>query len=191
MRCFLENVFSSNGKDYKWKTPPGSAGSFGFHNVWNYYPNIKAEEIVIATALVSSKSRQSVIADIMNEWYCRTSVYINSNKIYDRLTSKRDEFSRGTLNKGDNLIIVKIEAIKEPGFNLILYPESRAEISGIIKDKSGNPVPFANVRVYEINSESWYWDNTDSDGKYEVNIFPVIDNGQYNLWVWGGEKEHT
>ena len=69
-----------------------------------------------------------------------------------------------------------------------MYPETRAEISGIISDNSGNPVPFANVRVYEINSERWYWDNTDSDGKYEVNIFPVIDNGQYNLWVWGGEK---
>ena len=47
--------------EYNWKKPPGSNGSAGFHNVWHYYPNSKASDIVIGFAYVNSKTTQEII----------------------------------------------------------------------------------------------------------------------------------
>ena len=37
--------------------------------------------------------------------------------------------------KGNNIIYLKIEILGESGFNLILYPKSRIEITGIVKNQ--------------------------------------------------------
>ena len=38
------------------------------------------------------------------------------------LIKLKKKLSKAKLKKGDNIVIVKIEAIREPGFNLLLYP---------------------------------------------------------------------
>ena len=60
----------------------------------------------------------------MNEWYCKPSIYVNGDLIYDSSDKTQKGFSKAKLNAGDNILIVKIEAIREPGFNLLLYPSS-------------------------------------------------------------------
>ena len=45
----------------------------------------------------------------------------------------------------------------------------------------GNPIPFAKVQFYEIKKERWAGDNTDINGDYTVNIFPVNEQGEYDL----------
>ena len=184
----LDKTVLFENQKYNWSKPPASTGSYGFHNVWNYYPDVKVEEIILAVSIVNSNSNQSIIANIMQEWYCQASIYINSEKIYDRQMSMQNELNRGSLVKGGNMVCVKVEAIKEPGFNLLLYPESRAEIKGKVLDKDGKIVPFAKVRVYEINSGRWHGDNTDAEGNYEIDIFPVNQNDIYNMWAFGGNK---
>ena len=186
----IENTVSFKGNNYSWIKPPSASGSLGFHSIWHYYRNIKVEEIVIGAAIVSSKTNQNVIVNI-NQWYCRGSIFINSKKVFDPLDNNQDDFSRVIINKGDNIACVKIEAVNEPGFNFVIYPESRAEVTGKVTDMDGNPIPFAKVRFYEINKERWAGDNTDINGDYTVNIFPVNEQGEYDLFVRGGDDKFT
>ena len=44
----FSNSVSSNGKYYKFIKPPASNGSFGFHNIWHYYPDVSVEDVVLA-----------------------------------------------------------------------------------------------------------------------------------------------
>ena len=184
----LQKAIIHNGKEYNWIKPPASNGSNGFHNVWHYYPDIKASEIVLAVALVNSKTKQKIRSRINQQWYCRASVYLNKKKIYDPYTNY-ETLPSGDLNKGGNIACVKIEAINEPGFNLKFYPDSRGELSGKIINKDGKPVPFANVRLYEINSKKWFGDDTDINGNYTINIYPVKDKAEYNVFVWAGVEK--
>ena len=168
----LNNSVMYKEKTYNWIKPPAATGSNGSHSIWHYYRDIKVEEIVIGAAIVNSKTNQNVITT-GNQWYCKSSRYINGKKVFDPRANNEEDFSRAKLNKGDNIACLKIEAVKEPGVNLIIYPESRAEVSGKVIDKDGNPVPFANVRFYELNKERWAGDDTDINGNYSINIFPV------------------
>ena len=42
----IDNIVNYKGEVYNWIKPPASNGSFGFHNVWHYYRDIKVEEIL-------------------------------------------------------------------------------------------------------------------------------------------------
>ena len=52
----IHKKITVDGQYLKWKKPPQSSGSLGFHNVFHYYPEIKTGDVVIAVANVSSKS---------------------------------------------------------------------------------------------------------------------------------------
>ena len=168
----LKNSITYKGINYQWIKPPAANGDKGSHSIWHYYKNIKVEEIVIGVAIVNSKIKQEVITE-GSEWYCRVSRYFNGEIIYNPLTANNNDLNRATLNKGNNIVCLKIVAVKEPGINLLIYPETSAEVSGKVTNKDGSAVPFARVRFYEINKEEWSWDNTDMDGNYTIGIFPI------------------
>ena len=171
-----ESVFY-RAKEYSWKTPPPAKGSTGGHNVWHYYREIKTEEIVIAVAIVNSKSEQKITSSGYN-WYCRRTIFINGEKVVDPMSNDQG-YNRGNLKNGNNIVCVKVVAIGDPGFNVRIYPETRAELKGKVVDKNRNPVPFSPVRIYELDSEKWFGNNTDANGDYEVHIFPVNEDGEY------------
>ena len=122
-------------KRYKWGNSNTANGSNAFHNLWHIFPEIKAGDIIIAKAHVNSNADQEVIAEIMNFWYCSVNIYINSNKVFDENTHPSGKWIKGSLKEGTNIIYLKIEILGEAGFNLVLYPESRIEITGIVKDQ--------------------------------------------------------
>ena len=185
----LDKVIKFKNVDYKWIKPPAAVGSTGGHNLWHYYRNIKTEDIVIAVAIVNSRSGQEIIAEGYN-WYCNRTIFINGKIIVDPMANNQG-FNRGVLKKGNNLIAVKVQAVELPGFNLWLYPDTRAEIKGKVTDKYGKPVPFSPVRIYELENEKWVGDNTDIDGNYEVFIFPVNPEGEYNLYAGSSVLEQS
>tara|TARA_B100000073_G_scaffold151731_1_gene125174 strand:- start:16 stop:4962 length:4947 start_codon:yes stop_codon:yes gene_type:complete len=180
-----------NRNHYKFIKPPAANGSFGFHNIWHYYPDIVVEDVVLAISIVNSKSNQEVIADIMNEWYCKPSIYVNGDLIYDSSDKTQKGVSKAKLNAGDNIVIVKIEAIREPGFNLLLYPSSRAEISGKVVNNKGIPVPYAYVRLFDPVLGSWTVGDADENGDYIINIFPVNPETNYNLFASYNDKKYS
>ena len=141
------------GKNYKWNNSNSANGSNAFHNLWHIFPETKAGDIIIAKAAVNSKIKQEVVAQIDNFWYCNVDIYLNSDKIFDENTHPTGSLIKGLLGSGDNIIYLKIEILGEAGFNLKLLPKSRIEITGSVKDKNGNPKPFARVRFYEVNNE--------------------------------------
>jgi len=194
MKDIQQSSFSLNDKvnfkniEYNWKKPPASNGSAGFHNIWHYYPNLKASDIVIAFAYVNSRTTQEIIPEITQQWYCRASVLLNGEKIYDP-NINYDSYPRAKILQGDNIVCVKIEAIREAGFNLIFYPENRAEINGKVTTNDGKPVPFANLTFYEAEEERWFGSNSDIDGNYTVNIYPLNSNGQYHLFASNGSEK--
>ena len=185
----IDEAISYKGKIYHWIKPHSANGTLGFHNIWQSFPDIQIGEIVIGLAMVNSKKDQDIIAQIWNQWYCRASIFVNANKIFDPNTHKQGELIRGNLNAGNNNVCLKIESLGEPAINLMIYPDSRVEISGKVTDEDGNPIPFAGVRFYEVNEEEWAGDDTDINGNYTINIFPVIENGEYIAYVFGGEKK--
>ena len=185
----IEKDLVINESKFRFLKPPASNGSIGFHNIWHYYPEIQTEEVVLAISIVNSKTNQSITASIFNEWYCKATIYINGKIIYDPNSNVKSEFSRGLLKAGDNLVIVKIDAIREPGFNLVLYPETRAEVSGKVLDSFGKPVPYASVRLYELNEKRWVSGDANSKGEYTLNIFPANNEGEYNLFSSAGDDK--
>ena len=64
-------------------------------------------------------------------------------------------------------------------------------VKGKVTDKYGKPVPFSPVRIYELENEKWVGDNTDIDGNYEVFIFPVNPEGEYNLYAGSSVLEQS
>ena len=187
----MDNGVAYKGKTYNWVKSHPANGSLGFHNIWHIYPDVQIGEIVIGYAIVNSIKDQEIIADIRNFWYCQANIYVNSDKIFDQPTHKQGKLIRGKLNSGNNNVFLKIEALGEPGINLIIYPETRIEISGKVTDKSGNSMPFANVRFYEINKEKWHGGNTDINGKYSFEIFPINKNPEFFAFVFGGEEKRS
>ncbi|MAI86479.1 MAG: hypothetical protein CMF99_04875, partial [Candidatus Marinimicrobia bacterium] len=179
------------GKNYKWKNSNNANGSNAFHNLWHIFPEIKAGDIIIAKALVNSNEAQEVIAEIMNFWYCSIDIYINLNKVFDQDTHQSGKVVRGNLNEGNNIIYLKIEILGESGFNLILYPKSRIEITGIVKNQKGDPKPFASVNFYEINNEKFFVSRSDKNGEYLINIYPPFQNGDYSAFVSTSDDYHS
>ena len=127
------------------------------------------------------KKDQDVIFD-NNSARGNIEIYLNGNFVVD-VKNKREK-TKVRLKKGLNDVLLKIHP---DNYNLDLtglyhrffftiLPEKRLEISGIINDKEGNPVPFANVTA---------WDNTflfnetsDENGKYNFKFFPVSKSYQ-------------
>ena len=69
-----DKIISYKGVDYKWLVPPPAKGSTSGHNLWHYYRDVKTEDIIIAIAIVNSKSKQSIIASGYN-WYCNRTIF--------------------------------------------------------------------------------------------------------------------
>ena len=176
-----DKPISYKGVDYEWLIPPPAKGSTSGHNLWHYYRGVKTEEIIVAVAIVNSKIKQSIIASGYN-WYCNRTIFLNGDVLVDPIQSSQSFYNRGILKKGENIVGVKIVAIGEPGFNVLIYPQSRAELKGKVLNQNGKPVPFAPVRIYELNEEKWFGNNTNADGEYEISIYPVNENGEYNLY---------
>ena len=174
------------GKNYKWNNSNSANGSNAFHNLWHIFPETKAGDIIIAKAAVNSKIKQEVVAQIDNFWYCNVDIYLNSDKIFDENTHPTGSLIKGLLGSGDNIIYLKIEILGEAGFNLKLLPKSRIEITGSVKDKNGNPKPFARVRFYEVNNEKWFGSNANENGKFTFSIFPPYEDGVYSAIINAG-----
>jgi len=83
------------------------------------------------------------------------------------------------LREGTNRCLIKIAHGDGPwGFALQLLPPTHAVLSGLVTDEQGQPIPFANLSLYQgaalieqVQTDFW--------GNYEIGVYPV--RGQYDL----------
>ena len=78
------------------------------------------------------------------------------NLIYDSSDKTQKGVSKAKLNAGDNIVIVKIEAIREPGFNLLLYTQKLGQkFQENVLDKKVIQFLLLYVRLFDPILGSW------------------------------------
>ena len=180
---FLYENIISNEKEREWKFF-SSKGPRGQHNLWQIYKGIKTEEYVVGRATVVSQEEQETIFR-RGLWFGRAKIWINKNLIYDSHDPKYEDNIRVKFNKGSNTIVIQVISFGQPGFLMQFIPDSRAEISGLVKDKNGNTVPFANVSLVNFSEKRFFQVQTNEKGEYTHVVFPVNSDGVYYCFIFG------
>ena len=127
---------------------------FGGQFYYQLYDKLSKGDIIFAYAYIESKKDQNVIFD-NNSARGNIEIYLNGSFVVD-VKNKREK-TKVKLKKGLNDVLLKIypdnysldlTALYHRFFFSIL-PEERFEINGVINDREGNPIPFANVTAWD------------------------------------------
>ena len=167
-----------------------ATGTRADHNIWQIYPSIKLDEVVIGSAKMFSNKKQEVVlsekhSQVISEiWVNGSLEYVSNDPKY--IANK----NRITLLNGVNDILIKFTSLGHPWFRLHFIPESRAEITGTVLNDDGSPLPFAEINIHQANNNRWFRTTTNDKGEYEHIIFPVDEKDEYRLFVWGREKKN-
>jgi len=66
------------------------------------------------------------------------------------------------------------------------YGNKLSYVHGRVVDEDGNPVPYANVKAYGDDYAGYGYNDTDSQGYFNV---PVLCNANRHIYAWKGEKK--
>ncbi len=185
----IQNGYSSNDRHvYKNISKDiihvSSLAGNGVQFIQQLYPGLNADDHIIGFASVYSQKDQDAVINY-GEYFCTMEIYINGNKVnMERQTNK---LSRSKLVKGKNRVVVVVKNTTKAGFQLNIFPENRAEISGKILDNRGMPIAFANVSIRNNNG---YTQNTttDENGYYEGVITRNIKQGD-RVWLYANGRQ--
>jgi len=134
-------------------------------------------KVVAITNIEVSKSEEIGIAYL--DYDMESEIYVNGKLVMSGKKGYEFQF-KAKLNKGQNIVIIigDVTGDRDPSFFAWFYGSQRAEISGIVRDLNGKPVPFAQVfllsdRLNNANTRA------DKNGKYEYWIYPNF--GEYTI----------
>jgi len=134
-------------------------------------------KVVAITNIEVSKSQEIGIAYL--DYDMESEIYVNGKLVMSGKKGYEFQF-KAKLNKGQNIVIIigDVTGDRDPSFFAWFYGSQRAEISGIVRDLNGKPVPFAQVfllsdRLNNANTRA------DKNGKYEYWIYPNF--GEYTI----------
>ena len=154
---------------------------FGGQFYYQLYDIMNKGDIIFAFSHIDSRKAQDVVFD-NNSAEGSFEVFLNGNLVKN-VTNKR-EFTNVSLKKGLNDVLLKIYP---NNYNISLtnlyhrfffsiIPDSKFSVKGIVRDKNGSPIPFANVRAWD--NTTFHDTKSDSKGFYEFLFFPISDNYQ-------------
>ena len=125
-------------------------------------------KVVAITNIEVSNSQEIGIAYL--DYDMESEIYVNGKLVMSGKKGYEFQF-KTKLNKGQNIVIIigDVTGDRDPSFFAWFYGSQRAEISGIVRDLNGKPVPFAQVfllsdRLNNANTRA------DKNGKYEYWI---------------------
>ena len=134
-------------------------------------------KVVAITNIEVSNSQEIGIAYL--DYDMESEIYVNGKLVMSGKKGYEFQF-KTKLNKGQNIVIIigDVTGDRDPSFFAWFYGSQRAEISGIVRDLNGKPVPFAQVfllsdRLNNANTRA------DKNGKYEYWIYPNF--GEYTI----------
>ena len=108
-----------------------TAQGYGQHSVFQLFPNIKENELIIAVADVYSETNQLVYG-LTYDFYLKNKVYFNKNLFYDSYEYSELKYPSIEITKGINRFIKVIKPTGAVSYLHIIFPESRRMITGKI-----------------------------------------------------------
>ena len=105
---------------------------------------------------------------------------IHHNPVVRQFTLNEDVFEVN-LKAGANCCLIKVSQVTRGwlfAMRATMLPVNRAVLSGVITDESGQPIPDADVRLEQDDSEIMQ-SQTDASGRYRLSIYPV--RGTFDL----------
>ena len=170
--------------DYKKNVDLGSQKNvpiqaYQLFNDFDYNSNI-----VAITKIEVAKDQQVAVNFI--DYDLDSDLYINGKLIFSEIDGDKTNNLDIFLKKGTNEIILIADVLggRDPSFVIWFYGEQRAQISGVVKDNNGAPVPFANIYVLgeKLNNFS---QRANENGVFRYIVYP--NYGTYTIGSFVGD----
>ena len=145
---------------------------------YQLFDNFTYNSKVVAIANIEVGKDQDIGIEYV-DYDMESDIYVNGKLVMSGKKGYEEKFN-AELNRGQNTvtIIANLTNERRPSFFMWVYGSQRAEISGTVRDRNGEPVPYANVFLLSkfINNP---YNSADKDGKYKYWIYPNF--GEYTV----------
>ena len=151
---------------------------------YQLFDNFTYDSKVIAITNIEVGKGQEIGIQYL-DYDMESEIYVNGELVMSGKRGYDFQFST-ELKKGQNTITIIADLTNErrPSFIMWVFGSQRAEITGTVRNKNGEPVPYADLFLLSKYLTNPY-KNADKDGKYKYWLYP--NYGEYTIASRNGD----